>query len=180
MAPIVFFRGINVGGPRAQRPTMLAKELATYDVVNVGAAGTLAVRKPGTQARFLAELRRKLPFDAVVAFCDSSELVRLGMDKPFRAERARPDLVRFVSILSKDGRCKASLPAAIAGDGEWFARIIGARNRLVYGVYRRHMKTIGHLSRIDELFSAPATTRSWSTILSVLGFLDSHEHSDPQ
>jgi len=180
MALIVFFWGINVGGHRTQRPTMLAKELATYDVVNVGAAGTLVVRKPGTQARFLAELRRKLPFDAVVAFCDSSELVRLEMDKLFRAERARPDLVQFVSILSKDGRCKASLPAAIPGDGEWFVRIIGARNRLVYGVYRRHMKTIGHLSRIDELFSAPATTRSWSTILSVLGILDSHEHSDPQ
>jgi hypothetical protein len=74
MALIVFFRGINVGGHRTLRPTMLAKELATYDVVNVGAAGTFVVRKPGTQARFLAELRRKLPFDAVVAFCDSSDL----------------------------------------------------------------------------------------------------------
>jgi hypothetical protein len=149
MALIVFFRGINVGGHRTLRPTMLAKELATYDVVNVGAAGTFVVRKPGTQSRFLAELRRKLPFDGVVAFCDSSELVRLEMDKPFRAERPQPDLVQFVSILSKDGRSKASLPAVIPGDGEWFVRIIGARNRLVYGVYRRHMKTIGHLSRID-------------------------------
>src|SRR6202008_188150 len=168
MALIVFFRGINVGGHRTLRPTFRAKELAAYDVVNVGAAGTLVVRKLGTQARFVAELRRKLPFDAVVASCDSSELVRLEMDKPFRAERLRPDHVQFVSILSKDGRAKASLPATIPGDGEWFVRIIGARNRLVYGVYRRHMKTIGHLGRIDELFGAPATTRSWSTILSVL------------
>jgi uncharacterized protein (DUF1697 family) len=176
MALIVFFRGINVGGHRRLRPTLLAQELATYDVVNVGAAGTLVVRKPGTQARFLAELRRKLPFNAVFAFCDSSELVRLEMEKPFRAERPQPDLVQFVSILSKAGRSKASLPAAIPADGDWFVRIIGARNRLVYGVYRRHMKTIGHLSRIDDLFGAPATTRSWSTILSVLRILDSHEH----
>jgi uncharacterized protein (DUF1697 family) len=180
MALIVFFRGINVSGHRTLRPTMLAKELGTYEVVNVGAAGTFVVRKPGTQARFLAELRRQLPFDAVVAFCHSSELVRLEMDKPFRAERPRPDLVQFVSILSKDVRRKASLPAAIPEDGEWFVRIIGARNRLVYGVYRRHMKTIGHLRRIDELFGAPATTRSWSTILSVLRILNSHEHCDPQ
>jgi uncharacterized protein (DUF1697 family) len=180
MALIVFFRGINVSGHRTLRPTMLAKELGTYEVVNVGAAGTFVVRKPGTQARFLAELRRQLPFDAVVALCHSSELVRLEMDKPFRAERPRPDLVQFVSILSKDVRRKASLPAAIPEDGEWFVRIIGARNRLVYGVYRRHMKTIGHLRRIDELFGAPATTRSWSTILSVLRILNSHEHCDPQ
>jgi hypothetical protein len=54
MALIVFFRGNNVGGHRTLRLTMLAKELATYDVVNVGAASTFVVRKPGTQARFRA------------------------------------------------------------------------------------------------------------------------------
>jgi hypothetical protein len=47
MALIVFFRGINVGGHRTLRPTMLAKELAAYDAVNVGTAGTLVVRKRG-------------------------------------------------------------------------------------------------------------------------------------
>jgi hypothetical protein len=45
MALIVFFRGINVGGHRAFRPSVLAKELSIYDAVNVGAAGTLVVRK---------------------------------------------------------------------------------------------------------------------------------------
>src|SRR5437879_13569813 len=47
MALIVFFRGINVGGHRAFRPSLLAKELGIYDAVNVGAAGTLVIRKPG-------------------------------------------------------------------------------------------------------------------------------------
>jgi hypothetical protein len=42
------------------------------------------------------------------------------------------------------------------------------------------MKTIGHLTMIDELFGAPATTRSWSTILSVLQIVSSHEHRDPR
>ena len=41
--------------------------------------------------------------------------------------------------------------------------------------YRRHMKTIGYLGQIDRLFGAPATTRSWNTILSVLRILKSHE-----
>ena len=171
MALIVFLRGINVGGHRRFRPGMLAKELAAYDVVNVGAAGTLIVRKPGPRARFLAELRRRLPFAGEVAFCDASDLRRLEMENPFGSEPSPPDIVRFVSILAKPARGKTSLPIAVPGDGEWFVRIFGSRNRLVFGVYRRHMKTIGYLGRIDELFGAPAATRSWNTILSVLRIL---------
>jgi hypothetical protein len=42
----------------------------------------------------------------------------------------------------------------------------------VFGVYRRHMKTIGYLGKIDTLFGAPATTRNWNTILSVAKHLE--------
>jgi len=171
MALIVFFRGINVGGHRRFRPSLLARELGAYEVVNVGAAGTLVVRKPGPRAEFLAELRRKLPFEAVVACCDARDLIRLEMENPFGAERSRPDVVQFVSILAKAGRRKTPLPVTLADGGEWLVRITGSRNRFVYGVYRRHMKTIGCLGRIDELFGASATTRSWSTILAVLRIL---------
>jgi hypothetical protein len=156
---------------------MLARDLAAYDVVNVGAAGTLVVRKPGSRSKFLAELRRKLPFEAEVAFCDASDLIRLEMENPFGAEPLRPDVVRFVSILSKAGRGKASLPIAFPGGDEWFVRIIGSRNRFVFGVYRRHMRTIGYLGQIDELFGAPATTRSWNTMLSVLRILKACEQA---
>src|SRR4051794_1336740 len=128
MALIVFFRGINVGGHRSFRPSMLARELGAYDVVNVGAAGTLIVRKPGARTHFFAELRRKLPFEVEVAFCDGSDLIGLETENPFRAEPPRPDVVRFVSILSKAGRGKASLPIALPEDGKWFVRIIGSKN----------------------------------------------------
>jgi uncharacterized protein (DUF1697 family) len=175
MALIVFFRGINVGGYRSFRPSLLARELRAYDVVNVGAAGTLVVRKPGSRAKFLAELRRKLPFEAEIAFCDGNDLIRLEIENPFQAEPSRPDIVQFVSILSKAGRATASIPITVPESGEWFVRIIGSQNRLVFGVYRRHMKTIGYLGRIDQLFGAPATTRSWNTILSVLRILKSYQ-----
>src|SRR5262245_59250447 len=175
MALIVFFRGINVGGHRAFRPSVLAKELGIYDVVNVGAAGTLVVRKPGLRAKFLAELRRKLPFEATVAFCNGRDLIRLEMENPFGTEPVCPDAVRFVSILSKAGRRKVFLPVAFSESGTWLVRIIGWKNRLVYGVYRRHMKTIACLGQIDKLFGVPATTRSWNTILSVLRILKSRE-----
>ncbi|MGA8025549.1 MAG: hypothetical protein WB992_00260 [Bryobacteraceae bacterium] len=147
---------------------MLARDLAAYDVVNVGAAGTLVVRKPVSPTKFLAELRRKLPIEAVVAFCDSSDLIRLEMENPFGDEPLDQDRVRFVSILSRASRGIVSLPVEFPRGEEWFVRIIGLRNRLVFGVYRRHMRTIGYLGQIDKLFGAPATTRSWSTILAVL------------
>jgi len=86
MALIVFLRGINVGGHRTFRPSLLARELAAYDIVNVGAAGTLVVRKPVPPTRFLAELRRKLPFEAVVSCCDARDLIRLEGENPFAAE----------------------------------------------------------------------------------------------
>jgi uncharacterized protein (DUF1697 family) len=175
MALIVFFRGINVGGHRTFRPSILSRELGAYDVVNVGAAGTLVVRKPGSRAKFVAELRRKLPFDAEVAFCNGSDLIRLEMENPFGAEPLRSDTVRFVSILSKAGRNRIALPIALPESGEWFVRIIGSKKQLVFGVYRRHMKTIGYLGQIDKIFGAPATTRSWNTILSVLRIIKKRE-----
>jgi uncharacterized protein (DUF1697 family) len=180
MALIVFLRGINVGGHRKFRPSLLAKELSAYDVVNIGAAGTLIVRKPGSRPAFLDELRRRLPFEAGISYCEGSDLLRLETESPFAAEPSRPDVVQFVSILSKAGRCPAAFPIALPEEGEWSVRIIGSKNRLIFGVYRRHMKTIGHLGRIDELFGAPATTRSWNTILSVLRILKAHDNRDAQ
>ena len=82
MALVVFFRGVNVGGHRRLRPSILAQELKVYGVVNVGAAGTFVVRKPGSRTRFLAELRRKLPFETEIICCDGKELLQLEMEDP--------------------------------------------------------------------------------------------------
>jgi uncharacterized protein (DUF1697 family) len=177
MALIVFLRGINVGGHRTFRPSILARDLAVYDVVNVGAAGTLVVRKPGSRTKFLAELRRKLPFEAEIAFCDGRDLIRLEMESPFGTEPSQPDVVRFVSILSRASQNKPSLPIAFPAGEEWFVRVMGSKDRLVFGVYRRHMRTIGYLGHIDQLFGVPAATRSWSTMLSVLRILKDYEQA---
>jgi uncharacterized protein (DUF1697 family) len=171
MALIVFLRGVNVGGHRRFRPSILARELCDYDVVNVGAAGTFVVRQPGSRAKFRAELLRKLPFEAEVVLCHGRDLIRLEMEDPFGAEPTHPDIVRFVSILSKAGRVRASLPITLPPDGKWFLRVIAAKNRFVFGVYRRHMKTIGYLGQIDKLFGVPATTRNWNTIMAIVRIL---------
>ena len=73
---------------------------------------------------------------------------------------------------------KASLPIAFPPGEKWFVPIIGSRKRLVFGVYRRNMRTIGYLGEIDGFFGAPATTRSWSTMLSVLRILKDSEQAN--
>jgi hypothetical protein len=171
MALVVFLRGINVGGQRSFRPSVLARELSRFDVVNVGAAGTLVVRKPGSRARFLADLRERLPFETTIAVCDGRDLLRFEEGKPFEPKSPLADEVQFVSILSRDRSGVVSLPCTLPEDGEWLVRIDGVKGRIVFGVYRRKMKTIGCLGQIDLLFGARATTRSWGTILSVLNIL---------
>src|SRR6516225_4989111 len=150
MALVVFLRGVNVGGHRTFRPSILARGLRDYDVVNVGAAGTFVVRRPGSRAKFRAALLRELPFEAEVVLCDGRDLLRLEKDNPFGTEPSQPDIVRCVSILSRGG-LRAPLPVTFPPDGEWLVRVIASKNRFVFGVYRRHMKTIGYLGQIDKL-----------------------------
>jgi uncharacterized protein (DUF1697 family) len=171
MALVVFLRGVNVGGHRTFRPSILARELSDYDVVNVGAAGTFVVRKPRSRAKFRAELLRKLPFEAEVVLCDGRDLIRLETDNPFASEPSRPDIVRFVTILLRAGRVRPSIPITLPPSGQWLLRVIALKNRFVFGVYRRHMKTIGYLGRLDKLFGVPGTTRNWNTIVAIVRIL---------
>jgi uncharacterized protein (DUF1697 family) len=171
MALIAFLRGVNVGGHRTFRPSILARELADYDVVNVGAAGTFVVRKPGSRSKFLTALRGKLLFETEVVLCDGSDFIRLETQNPFVAEPVRPDVVRFVSILAKAGSVRASLPVTFPSDGEWLVRVMASQGQFVFGMYRRHMKTIGYLGQIDKLYGAPATTRNWNTIMAIMRIL---------
>jgi len=175
MALVVFLRGVNVGGHRTFRPSVLARELSDYGVVNVGAAGTFVVRKPGPRAKFRTELLRKLPFEANAVLCDARDLIRLEKENPFATEPSRPDVVRFVSILAKADRGAASIPLTLPSSGEWFVRIIASKDRFVFGVYRRHMKTIGYFGQIDKLFGVSATTRNWNTIIAIVRILKSKE-----
>jgi uncharacterized protein (DUF1697 family) len=181
MALVVFLRGINVGGHRRFRPSLLARALSKYDVVNVGAAGTFVVRKPGSRTKFRAALVKKLPFEAEVALCDGRDLIRLMRDNPFGTDPLPPDVVRFVSVLSKAGRVQPTLPITLPTSGEWLVRVIAVSDRFVFGVYRRHMRTITCLGQIDKLFGVPATTRNWNSITAIVRVLNARRtHAPPR
>lgn len=171
MALIAFLRGVNVGGHRTFRPSILAQEMSDYDVVNVGAAGTFVVRKPGSRAKFRAALLRELPFITEVVLCDGRDLLRLETENPFADEPSPSNVVRFVSILSKAGGALSSLPVAFPSKGAWLVRVLASQGPFVFGMYRRHMKTIGYLGQVDKLYGVPATTRNWNTMMSIVRIL---------
>jgi uncharacterized protein (DUF1697 family) len=171
MALVVFLRGVNVGGHRTFRPTTLIKQLRRLDAVNIGAAGTFVIRQPITQAQLRAELASRLPFDTEIMICQGREILRLMSQNPFGEQPARPDIVRFVSILSRRPRSAPSMPVSFPSSGGWLLKIVGTDNRFVFGLYRRHMKAIGYLGAFDRLFGAPVTTRNWNTIAAIAKIL---------
>lgn len=163
MALLALVRGANVGGHRIFRPSVIAAELAHLDVVNIGAAGTFVIRQPVTQTRLRAELARKLPFDAEIVICNGRDVLKMMSQDYFADQPVRSDVVRFVSVLSRKPDMAPSIPVSFPASGEWLLKILACDGRFVIGIYRRQMKTIGYLGRIDRLFGAPATTRNWNT-----------------
>ena len=167
VALVVLLRGINVGGHRTFRPNTLAKQLEHLDAVNIGAAGTLVIRRPITQAQLRAELAGRLPFDAEIMICHGRDIVRLMSQDHFADQPVRPDIVRFVSVLSKRPLSTPSTPMSFPSSGKWLMKILATDNRFVFGVYRRHMKVISYLGTLDRLFGVPVTTRNWNTITAI-------------
>lgn len=172
MALVVFVRGINVGGHRTFRPRALAEQLQQLDAINVGAAGTFVIRQPVTRAQLRAELTRRLPFHAEIMICHGREITRLMSRTYFADQPVRPDVVRFVSVLSRRPRSAPPTPMRFPSSGTWLLRIVATENRFVVGMYRRHMKVIGYLGALDRLFGVPATTRNWNTLATVARVLD--------
>lgn len=173
MALVVFLRGVNVGGHKAFRPSVLAKQLARYDVVNIGAAGTFVVRGRITRTKLRAELAKQLPFSTAVMICEGRELLALEAADPFRKAPKASGLVHFVSVMAKRPRRAPTTPLDLPQKGRWLVRVFATRGPFVLGVYRRQMETVGHLGKLDGLVGAPVTTRNWNTISAVIGVLRS-------
>lgn len=172
MALVVLLRGVNVGGHRTFRPTTLVQQLKHLDPVNIGAAGTFVIRRPVTQTELRAELARRLPFDTEIMICHGREIAEMMSRNHFAGHPVRPDVVHFVSVLSKGPRSAPSMPMSLPSSGRWMLRILGRDNRFVFGMYRRHMKAIGYLGTLDRLFGVPATTRNWNTITAIAKVLE--------
>jgi uncharacterized protein (DUF1697 family) len=168
---VVFLRAVNVGGANRCQPALLAKQLAKFDVINIGAVGTFVVRKDVTESTLRAAIARKLPFKCEIMICPARDILKLAKKEPFAREPSAPDVTRFVNVLARRLHTPPSLPLILPSEGEWLLKIIAIENRFVLGMYRRQMKAISYLGKVEKQLGVPATTRNWNTIQKVVQIL---------
>lgn len=105
--------------------------------------------------------------------CDARDVLALENGGFFDEAAGAPDLVRFVSVLASANVRVPKMPFGIPSNDGWYVRLLGRNKQFLFGVYRRHMRTIGYLGQIDKALGAPVTTRNWNTIAAVLKILKS-------
>ena len=177
MPSVVFLRAVNVGGTNRCQPALIAKQLAKFGVVNIGAVGTFVVHEDVSESVLRAAIAKKLPFKCEIMICPARDIIKLTSKDPFAHEPpvrlgpSGPEITRFVNVLHKPLRTRPPLPLSLPSDDDWLLKIIAIKDRFVLGLYRREMKAITYLGKIEKLLGVPATTRNWNTIEKVVKIL---------
>ena len=168
---VVFLRAVNVGGANRCRPALIAKQLTKFGIINIGAVGTFVVREDVSESALRAAIAKKLPFKCEIMICPARDILRLASKNPFSKQPSGPNITRFVNVLTKRLSKRPSLPLSLPSDYDWLVKIIAIENRFVLGLYRRQMKAITYLGKIEKLLGVPATNRNWNTIEKVAKIL---------
>lgn len=126
MASVVFLRGVNVGGHKKFQPSVLARELAEFDVVNVDAAGTLVVRKAVSAALLHGIVLRRLPFEAELMICPGRDIAHLVRRDP-SAGPLEKDHRPFVTVLASRPRKLPQFPLCRPDGDHWEVKVIECR-----------------------------------------------------
>ena len=168
---VVFLRAVNVGGANRCQPAAIAKQLAKFGVINIGAVGTFVVRENVSESALRSAIAKKLPFKCEIMVCPARDIVKLASKNPFVQQPSGPNITRFVNVLAKQLPSPPPLPVCLPSDEDWLLKIIAIENKFVLGLYRRQMKAISYLGKIEKLLGVPATTRNWNTIQKVANAL---------
>jgi uncharacterized protein (DUF1697 family) len=172
MPSVVFLRAVNVGSANRCQLAAIAKQLARFGIINIGAVGTFVVREDVSESTLRTAISRKLPFKCEIMICPAKAIVELVRRDPFAREPSGANITRFVNVLHKPIRKPPPLPLSLPSDDDWLLKIIAIQNRFVLGLYRREMKAIAYLGKIEKLLGVPATTRNWNTIEKVVKILE--------
>jgi len=168
MALIVFLRGVNVGGHKRFRPSLFAKELTNFKVINHGAAGTFVVHGNIASKSLHHEILRRLPFEAEVMICTAEEVVDLVRSRPFGDKPPAKNVKWFVSILRNPPRTLPRLPIDRPMNDDWEVRIVRVTGRFAFSLWRRRGRTVVYPNEVvEKAFGVSATTRGWNTVTSV-------------
>jgi uncharacterized protein (DUF1697 family) len=171
MASVVFLRAVNVGGTNRCRPAQLVKQLKKFGLVNIGAVGTFVTRENVAESSLRAAIAKKLPFKCEIMICPAKAIVDLVKNNPFARQPSGANITRFVNVLHKPLRKRPPLPLSLPSDDDWLLRVVAIQGRFVVGLYRREMKAISYLGKVEKQLGVPATNRNWNTIEKVAKIL---------
>ncbi|HME87712.1 MAG TPA: DUF1697 domain-containing protein [Chthoniobacterales bacterium] len=168
---VVFLRGINVGGANRCKPAEIAKQLKKLEIVNIGAVGTFVVRQDVSESTLRAAFAKKLPFKCEIMIVPARDVLKLASTDPLARQPSGGDITRFASVLHKRPSKLPSLPLCLPSADEWLLKIIAIQSQFVLGIYKREMKAIGYLGKIEKMLGVPGTIRNWNTIEKVVKIL---------
>jgi len=168
---VVFLRAVNVGSANRCQPAAIAKQLARFGIINIGAVGTFVVREDVGESTLRTAIARKLSFKCEIMICPARDIIKLASKDPFARQPSGPNITRFVNVLHKPLRKPPPLPLSLPWPDEWLLKIIAIQGRFVLGLYHRQMKAISYLGKLEKFLGVPATTRNWNTIEKVVKIL---------
>jgi uncharacterized protein (DUF1697 family) len=161
---VVFLRAVNVGNANRCQPAQIARELARFGFVNIGAVGTFVVREDVSESVLRNAIAKKLAFKCEIMICPAGDIMKLASKDPFSQQPSGPDITRFVNVLHKRPRALPPLPLSLPSGDDWLLKVIAIQDRFVLGLYRRQMNAISYLGKIEKLLGVPMTNRNWNTI----------------
>ena len=170
MASVVFFRAVNMGGHQKFQLSLLAKQLAEFSVVNLGAAGTFVVRENVGPAKLRAEILRRLPFQPELMICPARDVLDLARGNPFQNHRVGKNYGRFVTVMQQAPRTLPTLPIEQPPGAKWEVRVVAVLGRFALTV-RRLGETYSN-AVVEKHLGASATTRNWNTIETICKILE--------
>lgn len=172
MPSVVFLRGVNVGSNNRFQPSALAKQLASYEVINVGAAGTFVVKGEVSATRLRSEILRQLAFKPEVLICPADEIISLAKSEPFKHEKLSRETRAFLTVVARKANDPPKLPLYAPNKADWEVKVLRISGSAALSLWRPMGNRILYPNEVvEKALGAPSTTRSWNTIEKVLKIL---------
>jgi uncharacterized protein (DUF1697 family) len=161
---VIFFRAVNVGGHQKFQPSSLAGELAQFDIVSIGAAGTFVVRKPVPEAVLRKEILKRLPFQPEVMICPAHQVLALA--DTFGLRDDAHSVERFITVLRKAPPMAPALPLDQPDSDKWEVRIAAISGRFVLTLRRTGTRLYSN-AMVENRLGISGTTRNWNTLTAI-------------
>jgi uncharacterized protein (DUF1697 family) len=175
---VLFMRAVNVGGHQTFKPAQLARDLAQFEAVNIGAAGTFVLRRPPSASALAAAVRQRLPFDTDLMICTARDISAAAADLAALplVDTARP----MLTVLAKRPGTTPPLPLRKPDGETWELRLELVASRYAWTSYRPlGSRPLNVNAFVEKALGVAGTTRNANTLAAIQKVLSSSSSSSP-